>query len=57
MRSHDRYTLTFPPVGSVLCLSWYTVVWLKMISYTQVNWWCRNSPIRKKDGMYRVVVV
>lgn len=36
-------------IGSVFCLSWYTIIWLKMMSYTQVNWWCRNSPTRKKD--------
>jgi len=24
-------------------LAWYTVSWMKLVSYMQVNWWCRTS--------------
>ncbi len=37
-------------VGSFFALIVYTVIFLKLISYTQVNWWCRNSPEQTKTG-------
>lgn len=45
--------LTRPgPVGSFFSLIWYTVLFMKLISYTQVNWWCRTDKSSKKkdDG-------
>ncbi|XP_064394495.1 diacylglycerol O-acyltransferase 1-like isoform X2 [Halichondria panicea] len=36
------------PLGSFFALIVYTVIFLKLISYTQVNWWCRNSPEQTK---------
>lgn len=31
------------PVGSFLALFWYAIVWMKLVSYVQVNRWCRAS--------------
>ena len=30
-------------VGSFLALFWYAIVWMKLVSYVQVNRWCRAS--------------
>ena len=30
-------------VSSISALAWYAVAWLKLVSYMQVNWWCRTS--------------
>lgn len=29
-------------VAGVMCMS-YTILWLKMVSYVQVNYWCRQK--------------
>ncbi len=34
--------------GSFFALCWYTILWLKLMSYAQVNWWCRDSKIAEK---------
>uniref|UniRef100_F7C164 O-acyltransferase n=2 Tax=Monodelphis domestica TaxID=13616 RepID=F7C164_MONDO len=36
------------PVGSVLALGFYTVLFLKMVSYYQVNLWCREYKAKKQ---------
>lgn len=37
------FTLQMGPLGSLVVLSWYTILWLKLVSYCQVNWWCRTA--------------
>ena len=32
-----------PVVGAVWALLCYTITWLKMVSYIQVNYWCRKG--------------
>ena len=27
---------------------WYTILWMKLVSYVQVNWWCRNSKLESE---------
>ena len=43
--------------AAYFAVSWYTVVWLKLISYISVNMWNRlglvNSP--SKSGEYRIL--
>ncbi len=45
------YVCTLTAVSSFFALAWSTIVWLKLVSYMQVNWWCRNSPQEKNKGM------
>ena len=40
----------FPPPSaySFLALIWYTILWMKLVSYVQVNWWCRKSKLKSE---------
>ena len=42
-------------VGSFFSLMWYTVLFMKMASYSQVNWWCRTDQLTKKRGVAYLV--
>uniref|UniRef100_A0A6I8N3B9 O-acyltransferase n=1 Tax=Ornithorhynchus anatinus TaxID=9258 RepID=A0A6I8N3B9_ORNAN len=42
--------LSCPPVGSVFALGIYTILFLKMFSYRDVNLWCREQWARGKTG-------
>jgi diacylglycerol O-acyltransferase-1 len=47
------FILQLGPFGSFVVLVWYTIVWLKLVSYCQVNWWCRmtsNSSSKQQDA-------
>ena len=53
--SHDVITshmtlYCISAVGSFFSLLWYTVLFMKLVSYTQVNWWCRTDKSTKKKG-------
>jgi diacylglycerol O-acyltransferase-1 len=48
------FFLRLGPFSSLVVLTWYTVLWLKLVSYCQVNWWCRmassdTAPETEKD--------
>ena len=56
-RQSSNNNSSFWCVGAAhFAVSWYTVVWLKLISYISVNMWNRlglvNSP--SKSGEYRI---
>ncbi|KAJ7360635.1 Diacylglycerol O-acyltransferase 1 [Desmophyllum pertusum] len=38
-----------PPWAALIAVAWYTVIWLKLISYISVNMWYRMG-IMKQDG-------
>lgn len=41
---HDPLSLSHHTVvvAGIMCMS-YTVLWLKLVSYVQVNYWCRQK--------------